>query len=113
MDTEVAAFKQLHPGLRTVPTAQLPQRNTQGRIHRPLAILLHYPARAPPHVRNRDAQPRRPARNRLPPLGHASTTITEQAYAQLTDHRIRTEVEDALSTAVRLATAHMASCRGR
>ena len=31
-------------------------------------------------------------------LGHASTTITEQAYAQLTDHRIRTEVENALST---------------
>jgi hypothetical protein len=31
-------------------------------------------------------------------LGHASTTITEQAYAQLTDHRIRTEVEEALST---------------
>jgi site-specific recombinase XerD len=31
-------------------------------------------------------------------LGHAATTITEQAYAQLTDHRIRTKVEDALST---------------
>jgi hypothetical protein len=31
-------------------------------------------------------------------LGHAATTITEQAYAQLTDHRIRTEVEEALST---------------
>jgi len=30
-------------------------------------------------------------------LGHAATTITEQAYAQLTDHRIRTEVEEALS----------------
>src|SRR6266487_4965518 len=29
-------------------------------------------------------------------LGHATTTITEQAYAQLTDHRIRTEVEEAL-----------------
>jgi hypothetical protein len=31
-------------------------------------------------------------------LGHAATTITEQAYAQLTDHRIRTEVGNALST---------------
>jgi Phage integrase family len=31
-------------------------------------------------------------------LGHAATTITEQAYAQLTDHRIRTEVEEALHT---------------
>jgi hypothetical protein len=30
-------------------------------------------------------------------LGHAATTITEQAYAQLTDQRIRTEVENALS----------------
>jgi hypothetical protein len=30
-------------------------------------------------------------------LGHAATTIAEQAYAQLTDHRIRTEVENALS----------------
>jgi len=29
-------------------------------------------------------------------LGHAATTITEQAYAQLTDHRIRAEVEEAL-----------------
>jgi site-specific recombinase XerD len=33
-------------------------------------------------------------------LGHAATTITEQAYAQLTDHRIRAEVEEALSTGV-------------
>jgi hypothetical protein len=31
-------------------------------------------------------------------FGHATTTITEQAYAQLTDHRIRAEVEDDLST---------------
>jgi hypothetical protein len=31
-------------------------------------------------------------------LGHAATTITEQAYAQLTDHRIRAEVEEALHT---------------
>jgi hypothetical protein len=31
-------------------------------------------------------------------LGHAATTITEQAYAQLTDRRIRTEVEEAFRT---------------
>src|SRR5437764_8582085 len=31
-------------------------------------------------------------------LGHAATTITEQAYAQLTDQRIRAEVEQALHT---------------
>jgi site-specific recombinase XerD len=31
-------------------------------------------------------------------LGHAATTITEQSYAQLTDHRIRTEVEEAFRT---------------
>jgi hypothetical protein len=31
-------------------------------------------------------------------LGHAATTITEQAYAQLTDHRIGTEVEEAFRT---------------
>jgi integrase len=38
-------------------------------------------------------------------LGHAATTITEQAYAQLTDHRIRAEVEQALSTGQRKAVA--------
>jgi len=38
-------------------------------------------------------------------LGHAATTITEQAYAQLTDHRIRAEVEEALSTGQRKAAA--------
>jgi hypothetical protein len=34
----------------------------------------------------------------LPPSSscNTTTTITEQAYAQLTDHRIRTEVENAL-----------------
>jgi hypothetical protein len=31
-------------------------------------------------------------------LGHAATTITEQAYAQLTDRRIRMEVEEAFRT---------------
>jgi site-specific recombinase XerD len=31
-------------------------------------------------------------------LGHAATTVTEQSYAQLTDHRIRTEVEEAFRT---------------
>jgi hypothetical protein len=31
-------------------------------------------------------------------LGHAATTITEQAYAQLTDHRIRMEMEEAFRT---------------
>jgi hypothetical protein len=39
------------------------------------------------------------------PLGHAATTITEQAYAQLTDHRIRTEVKEALSTGRQKAEA--------
>jgi integrase len=38
-------------------------------------------------------------------LGHAATTITEQAYAQLTDHRIRAEVEEALSTGRQKAEA--------
>jgi hypothetical protein len=38
-------------------------------------------------------------------LGHAATTITEQAYARLTDDRIRQEVEAALAVTEKPVTA--------